>query len=282
MKLVLSRKGFDSQAGGCPSPIFPSGDFYSLPIPGGGTKRYEEISLGEHRLGAVVNDLTNGRIKPTCWAHLDPDLYRGSIQRKPYWRPAFGQSGAAESHLRKMGVGEGDLFLFFGWFKRVEFVAGRYRYVRGAPDVHVLFGWLQVEKRICTDSPCNIPGWASDHPHYAWVLVEPLNSLYLSTERLELPGLKLNTPGAGAFTTYRDMLCLTAPGRLRTVWRLRSWFYPKGKSSALSYHGDISRWTSDGHHALLQSVGRGQEFVLDCDEYPEALDWLSEMFSVCD
>ena len=33
MKLILSRKGFDSQSGGCPSPIFPNGTLYSLPIP---------------------------------------------------------------------------------------------------------------------------------------------------------------------------------------------------------------------------------------------------------
>ena len=281
MKIILSRKGFDSQAGGGASPIFPSGDFYSLPIPGGGTKRYQEIAVGNHQLGDVVSDLTNGRIKPNYWAHLDPDLYRGSITRRPYWRPSFGQAGAAESHLRKLGVGAGDVFIFFGWFKRVEFTGGKYRYVKGAPDVHVIFGWLQVERRICMDSPCRIPGWASDHPHYGGVLSEPLNSLYISTASLSLPGVSLDKPGAGAFTLYRDMLCLTAPGRPRATWRLPSWFHPAGKTSALSYHGDPARWRLDGSHALLQSVGRGQEFVLDCDHYPRALDWLAELLATC-
>ncbi len=32
-KLILSRKGFDSASGGCPSPIFPDGTMFSLPIP---------------------------------------------------------------------------------------------------------------------------------------------------------------------------------------------------------------------------------------------------------
>src|ERR1035441_4619606 len=31
MKLILSRKGFDSSAGGKPSPIFPDGTMISLP-----------------------------------------------------------------------------------------------------------------------------------------------------------------------------------------------------------------------------------------------------------
>jgi hypothetical protein len=33
MKLILSRKGFDSSTGGIPSPIFPDGRMVSLPIP---------------------------------------------------------------------------------------------------------------------------------------------------------------------------------------------------------------------------------------------------------
>jgi len=33
MKIILSRKGFDSEAGGYPSPILPDGTMLSLPIP---------------------------------------------------------------------------------------------------------------------------------------------------------------------------------------------------------------------------------------------------------
>lgn len=33
MKVVLSRKGMDSRAGGIPSPILPDGMLLSLPIP---------------------------------------------------------------------------------------------------------------------------------------------------------------------------------------------------------------------------------------------------------
>ncbi|WP_454862743.1 Nmad3 family putative nucleotide modification protein [Pseudomonas hormoni] len=30
MQIILSRKGFDSAAGGCPSPILPDGRLFSL------------------------------------------------------------------------------------------------------------------------------------------------------------------------------------------------------------------------------------------------------------
>ena len=44
----------------------------------------------------------------------------------------------------------------------------------------------------------------------------------------------------------------------------------------LSWHGDnMNRWDQDGDWAYLQSVARGQEFVLHLDDYPEALGWVS-------
>ena len=45
MKLILSRKGFDSQSGGCPSPIFPNGTLYSLPIPYDPIRNYLQRSM---------------------------------------------------------------------------------------------------------------------------------------------------------------------------------------------------------------------------------------------
>src|SRR5215470_7476831 len=72
MKIILSRKGFDASVGKVASPIFPS--------------------------GALVNDLTGGKIKPDTHAHLDPDLNKASIPRLAGWRPVFGQAGAAERH----------------------------------------------------------------------------------------------------------------------------------------------------------------------------------------
>ncbi|MBA3801209.1 MAG: hypothetical protein H0X18_19410 [Geodermatophilaceae bacterium] len=49
MKLILSRKGFDSAAGGCPSPILEDGSMLSLPIPDRTSPiRYRDITLRGH------------------------------------------------------------------------------------------------------------------------------------------------------------------------------------------------------------------------------------------
>ena len=101
MKLILSRKGFDSANGGCPSPIL-DGRLCSLPIPDAGAwKRYSDISsLRGSSIARMVEDLTRGRSCEEDGAHLNPDLRRDAIARTAGWRPLFGQAAAAQSHLK--------------------------------------------------------------------------------------------------------------------------------------------------------------------------------------
>ena len=56
--------------------------------------------------------------------------------------------------------------------------------------------------------------------------------------------------------------------------------YPGAGQAGLSYHRNVQRWTARQDHVLLQTVGRGQEFVLNCDEHPQALDWLATILRV--
>jgi hypothetical protein len=286
MRIIFSRKGFDSTMGGVASPIFPSGDMYSLPIPESSPaplRRYGETWYGEHTLGPLVRDLTHGKFGPDSKAHVDPDLDATAIRPRPAgWRPLFGQSGAAERHLRNQGVVEGDVFLFFGWFRRVgqDATTGAYRYVENAPNVHCLFGWLQVAERVAVQGEV-VPSWAHDHPHWQDHQATPsatINTLYLATDRLHLPGVSSELPGGGVFRRYAEPLRLTEPDASRSVWHLPAWFHPQGRSSALSYHANPDRWMVNGKSVQLRSVGRGQEFVLDCDHYPEASDWLAQLF----
>ena len=86
MKLILSRKGFDSSLGGCASPIFEDDTFVSLPIPEeSGRLRFSDIA-GKLRIGSIVEDLTGSRnksFKASDHVHLDPDLRFESLPRKP-------------------------------------------------------------------------------------------------------------------------------------------------------------------------------------------------------
>jgi hypothetical protein len=283
MKIVLSRKGFDSSIGKVASPIFPSGKLCSLPIPDTLTSAnplpYQDILYENQSLGKLVYDLTRGKISPGTPAHLDPDLNSASIPRQPGWKPIFGQAGAAESHLQHQHIGAGDVFLFYGWFRRVEQCAGTYRYVQGAPDLHVIFGWLQIEQRVPVAHHSLLPAWAGDHAHCRRAQPLALESLYISSDRLTLPGVTFDKPGAGVFSCYAPSLCLTLhdPYATRRNWRLPRWIAPTGGRTALTYHPNPQSWQTQEDHVLLKSAGRGQEFVLDCAAYPEAIAWLANL-----
>jgi Nucleotide modification associated domain 3 len=281
MKLILSRKGFDSAHGGCPSPII-RGRLCPIPIPDAGAPtRYREISSFHGlEIAQIVEDLTGGRVGQGDGAHLDPDLRRNAIARAAGWRPIFGQAAAAQSHLAKQEVGGGDLFIFFGCFRSAEQVGGAFRFVRGAPKLHVIFGWLEVGKVIRASSGvgAEIP-WAAGHPHLGAPDRYKNNTLYLASDRVSSIGLK--TRGAGTFDRIRPQLILTERDSNCSVWRLPRWFEPGGRTP-LSYHGKSARWTDCGTSMRLQSVGRGQEFVLDVEQYPEARRWLRSIFRGAD
>ncbi len=284
-RLILSRKGFDSAAGGVASPIFPCDSFVSLPIPlPEAPLTYADVRWNGQSLGDIVDDLAHHgcRCKSTDRCHLDPDLDQNARPRHCDWRPLFGQVDQAQSQLNNQGVGRGDLFLYFGWFRRVEYSRDRLRYVPEAPDIHAFFGWLQVDevidvKRSGRESILRKIPWAHEHPHLHPSDKWKKNTIYTSTSKLTLDGQELDLPGAGVFQSMNDSLQLTMPGRSRSLWRLPGWMFPDERPP-LSYHKNQTRWTRDGEFVQLKTVGRGQEFVLDLSAYPKAIGWLKNLF----
>jgi hypothetical protein len=281
MRIILSRKGFDASAGGVASPILPEGSLISLPIPDPASRiRYNDLSIHNYELGNIVADLSRERINRQHFAHLDPDLDGGTYPREMGWRPLFGQEGAALGHLVNEGVGEGDLFLFFGWFRQVQFVKGHYQFIREAPDLHVIFGWLQVGGTLSGKQLAkNAPPWVKYHPH-CYRLQSDKNKIFVAADELNLGLGPTVRPGAGLIKQYRSNLQLTsADSSRRSLWRLPFWLFPDDGKPALSYNKNLSRWSRAGDHVTLQSAGRGQEFVLDTSHYPEAIGWAQELIA---
>jgi hypothetical protein len=180
-------------------------------------------------------------------------------------------------------VGPGDLFLFFGWFKETERSGDGWRFRRSARDLHVLFGWLQVGEVVrLPDGPeeaLRARPWLAGHPHLSYG-PDPRNAVYVASDSLALPGFETpGVPGGGLFRTLRPELVLTAEEQpKRSVWSVPGWMEPAGRP-ALSHHESPDRWTRDGARSLLSTVGRGQEFVLDCDAYPEAFGWAASLIA---
>lgn len=234
MKLIFSRKGFDSAAGGVPSPII-EGTPISIPIP---TTRRSNTSYRLVGLGEIVEQITRGRISADHLCHEDPAFANG--------RWAFGQTGAAQSHLANNAVGVGDVFLFFGLFASDD----------GKDRHHRIFGYLVVDqvRRLGvhpskSDSP---EGFERRHPHTIGVWDEN-NTLYL---------------GCGAKAeTANPSLRLTKPDGPVSIWSVPTWL----KAARLTYHSNPSRWTGDSE---LRVASRGQEFVTNISDNSAAKEWL--------
>ena len=166
MKIILSRKGFDSANGGIVSPIFEDGTMVSFPIPSDDEDTYDSLYYNGIQYSQILRDL---QYKGGDHCHLDPDLDLGRRrERIDGWFPAFGQRNAAAAYLKNIGVAQGDIFLFFGNFHFVEYQNGTYRYLRDrsdfyrGKDLQVIWGYLQVGEIISVPEEQRKVWW---HPH---------------------------------------------------------------------------------------------------------------------
>ncbi|MBU1605400.1 MAG: hypothetical protein KKD08_01130 [Alphaproteobacteria bacterium] len=240
MRIVFSRKGFDSAAGGGPSPIV-GGRPLSLPIPAGAASRtsYDALGLGEHAQRA-----SRGRIAGAELCHHDPMFLEDEDGGGTC---LFGQCGAAQTHLVNQGVGVGDVFVFFGLFREEA---------SGEPH-HRIFGFMEVAETIDLTGAAPPELVEAGHPHA--LAPHGRNDVVY------------RGPGATA-RTAPDSLRLTVAGGPPTLWQRPHWLRPGG----LSYHDRADRWLPGQR---LRSVARGQEFVADVGQRRAPRDWLAQVIA---
>jgi Nucleotide modification associated domain 3 len=274
LKIILSRKGFDSSAGGFPSPILPDGTLLSLPIPDPEDKiKYSDLIYRKTNYYDVMSQLNfqkltleNSKIdlNENTMSHFDPDIRIDSMERSTKWKGLFGQIGAAQSHLQNQNVKAGDLFLFFGWFRKTILLDGKYKYdSKDKEGKHIIFGYLEIDKVNLIQDESDCEDWMLYHPHLKKKRIEDKqNTLYIAKENLSFSS---NNNGYGVFN-YNDSLVLTKEGESRSKWNLPKLF----KSNKISYH-TFNSWKKD----YFQSTARGQEFVIE--ESIEVEKWAKQL-----
>jgi hypothetical protein len=292
MKLVLSRKGFDSGSGGCLSPYnHETGQYIWFPIPEkvnsySNQIRYTDILVkNEYISGQKGSNLSElyKHIKGTdrvklrgnehasiddneLFAHFDPMLSipPGMEENKNCKiGRGFGQYNAAPQ-LMNHNVNEGSIFLFFGGFQSTT-----NRKISG----HYIFGWLKVKKRIDTYKDCKeiIEQYnLQNHPHITEAAFNrnQKNYIFLPDQWLFED---LNVPGCGYFTTLNDHLLLSNNKEsYKATWKLPNFFY----KNLTQVHQKTWQNTQDGY--CIVKTGIGQEFVTQMSEKGE--EWLRELF----
>lgn len=258
MKIVLSRKGFDHKHGGMPSPILPDGTLLLMPTPSDtGTLTFHDLYYNKKSYFEIIREL-----KPKLAAklryskcHMDPDLSRSIYETPSDWKPAFGQAGTAESHLNAQRISVGDIFLFFGWFKQTEYTPeGKLRFVPDAPDLHIIYGYLQIGEIIKNYS--SIAKKYHWHPHAANDFIHKVNNtLYIPTKKLSLNNMQ---KGYGLLK-YNPKLVLTKEGHPQYQWNLPSFF--NQKDVTITYHNNVTNGFIPGNDYFL-AASIGEEFVI--------------------
>ena len=127
-----------------------------------------------------------------------------------------------------------------------------------APILHIIYGYMKVGE-ILRD-PLEIKARCPQHPH-AYNAERGNNRLYI--------------PDAYGTFRYDDKLVLTKRGQeRRRLWALPPFFAEDGIS--ISWQGD-NRPVLKGDHAELNSVCRGQEFVITtstAELQQKLVDWV--------
>ena len=263
MKIVLSRKGFDSTYGGIPSPII-NDTMLSMPIPSADDKlTFEELQYEGHTYRDILRQLSSRSKRfdkcPTC--HLDPDI-RENVRKDPEsdWRPAFGQIDQAQSYLHKRNVGPGDLFLFFGRFQETNgsLEKGTLKFNKEKPIIHAIYGYMQIGEIIFgSEIKERNFHW---HPHGSGKRTgEETNALYLPAPKLSFDK---DRNGWGTFK-FAESRVLTLSEKTAT-W----------KNIECLREENVDRNVNNKSKVGIYYQGQWQELVLK--EKQSAIDWIKK------
>ena len=261
-RLILSRKGFDKSAGGSASPILRDGRIFSMPIPQSSPSPTKYLDLNFDGIsGTELLTETTSSVLPTDYCHFDP-LLNEEIG-------IFGQASSSQTELKNRGVGPGDLFLFFGWFK--DF------YNKGE-DLHHLFGWLQIDRIVdgSDDIKKYLEEVSMEHPHgYGDVSRYTNNTIYVGKKYLEVKKDKnISLKGHGLFRNSHQDLILTERNMTRARWKLPKHYFSNSKNLFLNR----LKWQEEENCRIFCN-GRGQEFILNANENPKIIAWATNLIN---
>lgn len=215
--IILSRKGFDTAYGRCPSLIigkqmisfpipedskqndckaFPTYSNLKIVIDNVGEKSLKNLILGStgRAKKTIFKDMEldkedNGDNEPRC--HFDPQLF--NYHNVPDFIASLGQMDIAARLLKKYDVKKGDFFLFFGNFKfvndklesvsyEVEGKYGKYEVPKNA-FVHCIWGYMEIGKVVANPQHNEKDPYIKEyHPHMKYGSSE--NYLYIATDTL--------------------------------------------------------------------------------------------------
>lgn len=273
MKVILSRKGFDSKNGGIVSPILEDGTMISFPIPSPDANTYSELECDGLPYPKLLHDLNYREDRHGTHCHIDPDLSLTRRKDPPAnWFPAFGQINASASYLRNIGIAPGDIFLFFGNFHHVtKSPDGTYCYTRHTGDFYqdndlqAVWGYLQVGEILSTPEQQETAPW---HPHSIPERTSNrTNVIFKASTHLSFSP---DMPGAGILP-FDQKRVLTLNGSSKATWKMD----PVYDAAAGNLLGCRRTNSAPDKKTGIYYAGIWQEIALK--ESPACEDWCRQL-----
>ena len=270
MKIILSRKGFDSANGGIVSPIMDDGTLISFPIPSDDKDVFEDLVYCGQSYAKILQDLNYKEHPKYHNCHVDPDLTMDRRKNKiDAWRPIFGQVNSSAVYLLdNVKVEVGDLFLFFGNYHKVKCVDGKYQYIKKTGDFYsdndlqIIWGYMQIGEIITDSEKQRKFSW---HPHSSnsYTSHEHSNVMFVASDKLSF---NENMPGAGVLKFRKDRV-LTAKNCNKATWIKRSIY---DVDSVVGNRKNSSK-TADGiyYAGIWQELGLKK--TLECEEWAKSI-----------
>ena len=269
MKVILSRKGFDSSNGGIVSPIMEDGTLISFPIPSDDRDHFEDLVYCGDSYAKILQDLNYKEDPqyPNC--HVDPDLTLTRRKTKiEGWCPIFGQVSSSANYLMKtVKVEVGDLFLFFGNYHKVRCFDGKYQYIKKTGDFYsdndlqAIWGYMQIGSILQNPEDQKKYSW---HPHAVGEFIEQKsNVMFIASEKLSFAP---NMPGAGILN-FREDRVLTAKNCNKATWVKRSVY---DVDSIVGSRKNSSKIADGIYYAgIWQELGLKE--TVECEEWAKSI-----------
>lgn len=274
MRVILSRKGYDSSFGSITSLVLHkrnnTDEIIMLPIPcDNDTAIYNDLKLSEDKnFFEKLIKLPGYEKLKNKKCHADPNLVDFFCDKESNggFVGSIGPHNTAYSHLRNQGVTvgddlkdkDGDLFIFYGVFREAHENGDGSISLDDCKKRHMMFGYLQIGEDISNE---NIKKYTEEHK---WMKNQPhsnldkykdnSNHIFVAREKLSFAP-ELNGYGMFNFSKDNQLLYLTKNGSER----LTDWHVEGLKNRKISWNAGRC-FDENGD---IQVAKRGQEFVLE-------------------
>ena len=169
------------------------------------------------------------------------------------------------------------LFLFFGWFNRLEKVNEKFKYLPfknySKEGVHLIYGYLQIGSILKIDEKNTLKGWEG-HPHEIQKkYYGGKNCIYVARDKFS----EDDTLSGAGLLKFSEKLILTESNKSRANWSLPTFFHPDNGVDISYLPNTNDKWRIENNRAKVKAYGQFQELIVKKDKNKLIENWAIDL-----